>query len=190
MFSSKKSLSILLDSFSLINYSCPSHFWLGAKPSLINIALTNNPKKIKAFAHFLLILQTHHEVILLSYSITLSKSRANFSFSSHDYEKINYSKLFKETTIIHWTKFYEINDINTKIEIFHEIYFSLFNENVPISKVKIKSTSKPWFTKEVNILMKIRKYWFDRWKANINNNDSLNCRNEYKSMCKIVKKRR
>lgn len=74
------------------------------------------------------------------------------------------------------------------MKIFNENYFQLFNENVPLVRVKIKSSSKSWFTPELNEMMNERKIKYDLYASCPENDGNRpNLWNEYMILNKRIK---
>lgn len=57
----------LLVNHGIVNHFCPTHYWPGAQPSLIDIAFAKHLNRIRFFGHFNIIPSTHHDILILSY---------------------------------------------------------------------------------------------------------------------------
>lgn len=65
---------------------------------------------------------------------------------------------------INWSDFFRTENMNTKVEIFNNHFFNLLGEFVPLTQVKLETSSKPWFTEELNNKLKIRKELREKYK--------------------------
>lgn len=172
----------------MVNHGCPTHFWPNSDPSLIDFVLTKNIDKVNSFFHYNLIPASHHDLLFVSYKTKFINGDKPTKFSFRDYNKISHESLISSLSLINWTDLYGINDINEKVNTFNSNYFSIFNEHVPITHVKLKTKSKPWFTRKLNDMLKTRKNKFDLYKSCPNNNDDeKNVRfQDYRKYCALV----
>lgn len=162
----------------IVNHFCPTHFWPGARPSLIDIAFAKNIERFQFFAHFNLIPSTHHDLIMLSYKLkNFTSNNCKTSFSFNDYSKIDGEKLIDEARNIVW------NDI-----IYH---LDLFGNNVPVTNVRINHKTNNWFNRDLNIMINERKRLYDIYityrREQNNRNVVVFARSEYLNQCKRVK---
>lgn len=75
------------------------------------------------------------------------------------------------------------------MEIFNRHFFEIFEKHVPLIEVKLKTQSKPWFTRELNQKLKIRKRLYEKYKA-VSSNDGvikMEKRGEYRKKCSEIK---
>lgn len=160
----KNNLGCLNDNFKLINHFCPTHYWPNANPSLIDIALTRNLDCVKLFSHYNLLPTTHHDMLLISYGICPKMGKIKNEFSYHNYDKIKHNELIHHASKFDWSHFYESIEINEKVNIIYKFYNTLFTSHVPLVKVKIKSSTKSWFNRELTILIKERNKFYRFYK--------------------------
>lgn len=155
-----------------MNHGCPTHYWPNAEPSLIDFVLSKNRERIKCFFHYSLIPSTHHDLLFISYKFKFKFNHNNkpTKFSFRDYSKISSNDLSLALESIEWNEFYDVNDINDKVNIFNYQFFNIFNECVPLTEVKLKCSRKSWFTTELNQMLKIRKVKYDIFKSTPNTN--------------------
>lgn len=157
-------LGVLNGYFHIVNHPCPTHNWPNATPTLIDIILTRKINSIKRFSHYNLITTTHHDLILVSYKLAPEIRREPSSFQFRDYNAIDHSDLFSAASMIDWNKSRCVSHIDEMVGFFNENYFKLFNDFVPISTVKLKCESKPWFSRELNLAMNERKKLYDQYR--------------------------
>lgn len=181
IFTRSKRLKLLFEHFNLVNHGCPSHFWPNAEPSLIDLVFTKSIYKVKCFFHYNLIPSTHHDLLFVSYKTKYMNNNRPSKFSFRDYNKISTDDLISSLKSIDLCNIYNVADINDKINLFNDHYFELFNKHVPITNVKLKSCSKPWF--------KIRKDKYISYKTIPNNNldEKKSQYLEYRKYCSIIK---
>lgn len=84
-------------------------------------------------------------MLCISYKTKSNDLKKPVKFSYRNYNKIDKEKLFSEASVLDWSKFFNEQDINTKVQLFNENYEKLFNNNVPLTKVNLKCNSNPWF---------------------------------------------
>lgn len=189
LFNGTQCLRGLNDFFSIVNHSCPTHFWPNSEPSLIDFVLTKNIDKINSFFHYNLIPATHHDLLFVSYKTKFINRGKPTKFSFRDYNKISHDSLISSLEQINWSELFNFFDINEKVNTFNSNYFGVFNEHVPITHVKLKTDSKPWFTLELNEMLSVRKNKYNFFKfCAINNDEEKNIRfQDYKKYCSMVK---
>lgn len=165
MFVDSNRLKHLLDHFIIVNYCCPSHYWPYSEPTLIDYIFTQNMTKIRGFYHYNLIPATHHDILIVSYKTKFNNKNKPTRFSLRDYNKISHHDLSLSLQSIEWIEIYETQDINIKVNIFNEQFSKLFIEHVPVTQVKLKTSSKPWFTLELNQMLRERKIKYLKYKS-------------------------
>lgn len=183
------SLKNLNDFFNVVNHFCATHKWPNAQPSLIDIILTKNLENIQCYSHYNLIPSTHHDLLCVSYKIKQSNLNQPTKFSYRNYNKIDPEQLMNEALQIDWSDCFNGNNIDKMVEIINKNYWKLFNNNVPLVHVKLKCSSKPWFSSDLIPMLKLRKSLYDKCK--INNFTPLKplLRKQFRDQCVKIKNR-
>lgn len=183
------SLKTLNDYFSVVNHYCPTHRWPSADPTLIDIILTKNTDRIQYFSHFNLIPSTHHDLLCVSYKAKFNNLNKPVKFSYRNFNKINQEKLLHDISTLDWSELFVETDIDNKVLLFNTKYQKLFDDNVPLSNVKLKFGSKSWFTVDLINMFRIRKELYDKYKSCNNIDLKHNYYIQYRKQCKEVKNR-
>lgn len=112
----------------------PTHFPENARPSLLNLFLTNRPEKVIAFnqiSHGM----SKHDIIFGSYSCNV-RNNADRTRLSRNLYKVNIDSLYADVDTVDWNPVFRATNIDDKVVNFNAAMQLLLNRHAPLRLVK------------------------------------------------------
>lgn len=116
-----------------------------------------------------------------------SKSKKNEIYKLRSYKNAGSDVFRDHIKNINWNVIYEDNDVNQKMNKLYTILNETLGEFFPIKTIRTKHKPNPWFTSEIDELMKQRKMYYDWWKINRNHQSGKVMYDAYKRINNKIK---
>lgn len=156
-------LQVLMASLDLnaVNTETPTHFHSSSN-SLIDLVFVNHISKVLLYEQLSASVFSNHDVIFLTYDSNVQSDITHVTY--RDLRNIDYSLLNLHADNICWSQIYNLVDVNDQLFFIQENVKKLFDLCVPLKTKVIKPNQHPWFSPEINQLIKKRNDAHSRWK--------------------------
>ena len=157
----KKFLTVIDNfSFHIVNVFEPTYFPSKGQCSLLDLAITNTDKI--QFFNQISVGFADHDFLFFSYDTHKDIYVDYITF--RNFKAIDTNKLFNDCLCSDWSSMYNYVNVDDIVETFNSIILKLFEDNVPISKIKSQSLYPPWFNDEIESGINLRDYVLSLWK--------------------------
>uniref|UniRef100_A0A3B3BNA3 Reverse transcriptase domain-containing protein n=1 Tax=Oryzias melastigma TaxID=30732 RepID=A0A3B3BNA3_ORYME len=173
-------LTQLIDSPTHPNIKNPS------KSSLIDLILTDAPHKFTAIGIFANDLSDHCAVATVR-NIKLPKTKPRILIR-RDLKKLNEQAFIYDLSILKWDRISLIDDVDLAWQYFHDEFLNLINKHAPIRRFRVKGRNNPWFSPEIDNLIKDRDTAWCRARKSHSEADWLHFR-QLRNKCTLLIKK-
>lgn len=100
----------------------------------------------------------------MAYDLSVPSSGAKGIYF-RDYRGISDVKLFNDVNSMPWDQIYAAPNIDEKLFFFNQLVSSLFQSNVQLSKLCVKSSSCPWYNDYIDNAIEQREKAYQTWNS-------------------------
>lgn len=149
-----------------VNDTWPTRFAPNRRPALLDLMCSSNDSATIHFDQFSLAGVSDHDLLFLACDIDLNYTFTDDHFYYRDFKRINNERLYNDAASFNWNNCWLYSDVNDKLICLCNNIMLLFEKHVPLRKLKINNSTKPWFNKDVKTAIKLRDTLHSVWKLN------------------------
>ncbi|XP_055755262.1 uncharacterized protein LOC129834369 [Salvelinus fontinalis] len=165
MFCNSMNLTKLINSPTRTNLKCPE------KSTLIDLILTNVPRKYSVVGVFCNDLSDHCAVVAVRNS-KVPKTNPCF-FHKRNLKCFNEQAFFHDLFYFDWSEIELIPDVETAWIIFHDAFPQIVNKHAPFRRFRVKGRDNPWFSSELSCIIHNRNLAWAKARKSCSDADCL-----------------
>lgn len=149
---------------SVVNSTMPTRFSPNSNPSLLDLFISSDTKKVLLFDQISFI--SDHDLIFCSLDFDFQKNEESKIITYRDFKSINMNLLLHDLQSANYSACWYEPTVDGKLFVLMSILQDLYNRHVPICSFVIRNASCPWFTATIHRSIRQRNKHHSAWKKN------------------------
>lgn len=158
-----KSLIQLLEMCNLSTIPYDTTYHTATCDSALDMIAINCQDKLVSFSQTPACGLSAHDVLIAVFSFKSSKCDPT-SYVRRDFSSFDVIKFRNDVLSAPWDEMLQLLNINEKVEFFNHTLTALYDKHAPLRTYTVKYRKKPWFTSEIDALLKSRDIAYRRFQ--------------------------
>lgn len=144
-----------------VNTSTPTHHHR-ISSSLIDLIFVNNVSKVLLYDQISASDFSNHDLLFMTYDLRVEMQCLYYTY--RDIHNVDYNYLSFHAENVPWNHIYTLDDANDQLCFIQNKVNTLFDTCVPLKSKRNNLSQEPWFTNEIEQLIRKRNTAYARWK--------------------------